>query len=93
MEIPGAMIAHSRSARMLIAAIMIGWGFLAAMTGLVQTATQFNIIRFLLGTRRKELILSGGDCLHDALVPASGSRQSDRTVHDGCSGFERYRRR
>jgi len=49
MEIPGAMFAHSRSARTWIAAIMIGWGFLASLTGLVQTATEFNIIRFLLG--------------------------------------------
>ena len=49
MEIPGAMFAHSRSARTFIAAIMVAWGLLAALTGLVQTATQFNIIRFLLG--------------------------------------------
>jgi ACS family tartrate transporter-like MFS transporter len=49
LEIPGAMIAHSRSARAWIAAIMIAWGILASITGLVQTATQFNIIRFLLG--------------------------------------------
>src|ERR1035438_7847028 len=49
LEIPGAMFAHSRSARRWIAAIMIGWGLLASLTGLVQTATQFNIIRFLLG--------------------------------------------
>ena len=49
LEIPGAMVAHSRSARKWIAAIMIGWGVLASLTGLVETATQFNIIRFLLG--------------------------------------------
>lgn len=49
LEIPGAMFAHSRSARRWIAAIMIGWGLLASLTGLVQTPTQFNIIRFLLG--------------------------------------------
>jgi len=49
LEIPGAMVAHSRSARTWIAAIMIGWGFLASLTGFVETATQFNIIRFLLG--------------------------------------------
>ena len=49
LEIPGAMFAHSRSARTWIASIMIGWGLLASLTGLVQTATQFNIIRFLLG--------------------------------------------
>jgi MFS transporter, ACS family, tartrate transporter len=49
LEIPGAMFAHSRSARTFIAAIMIAWGVLASLTGLVQTATQFNVIRFLLG--------------------------------------------
>jgi ACS family tartrate transporter-like MFS transporter len=49
LEIPGAMVAHSRSARRWIAAIMVAWGALASLTGLVETATQFNIIRFLLG--------------------------------------------
>src|SRR5260370_19759187 len=49
LEIPGAMAAHSRSARTWLAPIMIGWGMLASVTGLVQTATHFNIIRFLLG--------------------------------------------
>jgi ACS family tartrate transporter-like MFS transporter len=49
LEIPGAMVAHSRSARTWIAAIMIVWGTLAAITGLIHTATEFNIIRFFLG--------------------------------------------
>ena len=49
LEIPGAMVAHSRSARKWIAAIMVAWGVLASLTGLVESATQFNIIRFLLG--------------------------------------------
>ena len=49
LEIPGAMFAHSRSARTWIAGIMIGWGILASLTGLIHTAAQFNIIRFLLG--------------------------------------------
>ena len=49
LEIPGAMLAQSWSARKWIAAIMIGWGTLAAFTGLIQNATQFNCIRFLLG--------------------------------------------
>ena len=49
LEIPGAMIAHSRSARIWIASIMITWGALASLTGLIHTATQFNIIRFFLG--------------------------------------------
>src|SRR5579864_75859 len=49
LEIPGAMLAQSWSARKWIAAIMIFWGSLAAFTGLIHTAFQFNTIRFLLG--------------------------------------------
>jgi len=49
LEIPGAMLADSWSARRWIAAIMIGWGMLASATGLIRTATEFNAIRFLLG--------------------------------------------
>jgi ACS family tartrate transporter-like MFS transporter len=52
LEIPGAMVAHSRSARTWIAAIMIAWGLLASLTGFVQTATQFNIIAFCWGRQR-----------------------------------------
>src|SRR5216683_2863850 len=44
LEIPGAMLAHTWSARKWIASIMIGWGMLAAFTGLIHSATQFNII-------------------------------------------------
>jgi MFS transporter, ACS family, tartrate transporter len=49
LEIPGAMFAHSRSARTWIAGIMIAWGILASLTGLIHTAAQFSVIRFLLG--------------------------------------------
>jgi len=49
LEIPGAMLAQSWSARKWIASIMIGWGILAALTGLIHSAVEFNIIRFLLG--------------------------------------------
>ena len=49
LEIPGAMLAQSWSARKWIAGIMIVWGLLAGLTGLIQTAAQFNAIRFLLG--------------------------------------------
>jgi ACS family tartrate transporter-like MFS transporter len=49
LEIPGAMLAESWSARKWIASIMIVWGILAGITGTIQTATEFNIIRFLLG--------------------------------------------
>ena len=49
LEIPGAMLAQSWSARKWIAAIMIVWGLLASVTGLIQSSTQFNAIRFVLG--------------------------------------------
>ena len=49
LEIPGAMLAHSWSARKWIAMIMVCWGILASLTGLIHTSTQFNVIRFLLG--------------------------------------------
>jgi len=49
LEIPGAMLAQSWSARKWIATIMIGWGTLAAFTGLIHSAAEFNAIRFLLG--------------------------------------------
>jgi MFS transporter, ACS family, tartrate transporter len=49
LEIPGAMLAQAWSARKWIAAIMIAWGSLAAFTGLIHSAMEFNVIRFLLG--------------------------------------------
>lgn len=49
LQIPGAIVAQRWSVRKWIAAIMIGWGLLASLTGLIHNATQFNIIRFLLG--------------------------------------------
>jgi len=49
LEIPGAMLAESWSARKWIAGIMIAWGLLAGFTGFIHTAIEFNTIRFLLG--------------------------------------------
>src|SRR5436190_4262730 len=49
LEIPGAMLVESWSARKWIATIMIGWGILSSFTGLIHNALEFNIIRFLLG--------------------------------------------
>ena len=49
LEIPGAVLAQSWSARKWIAAIMVVWGTLAGLTGLIHTPFQFNTIRFLLG--------------------------------------------
>ena len=49
LEIPGAMLAQSWSARRWIALIMAAWGVLATITGFIQDARQLYIIRFLLG--------------------------------------------
>lgn len=49
LEVPGGILAELWSARKWIARILISWGFLASLTGLIHTATQFYAIRFLLG--------------------------------------------
>jgi ACS family tartrate transporter-like MFS transporter len=49
LEIPGALLVETWSARKWIARIMISWGLLAATTGMIQNATQFYVIRFCLG--------------------------------------------
>ena len=49
LEIPGAMLVEVWSARRWIAGIMVMWGVLAGFTGLIHSATEFSIIRFLLG--------------------------------------------
>jgi MFS transporter, ACS family, tartrate transporter len=49
LQIPGAVLAQRWSARKWIAAVMIVWGLLASLTGLIQTSIQFNVIRFLVG--------------------------------------------
>ncbi len=49
LEIPGTLIVEMWSARKWIARIMISWGFVAALTGLIHTAPQFYWARFLLG--------------------------------------------
>ena len=49
LEIPGSILVEKWSARKWIARIMISWGILAVACGFVQNATQFYLIRFLLG--------------------------------------------
>jgi ACS family tartrate transporter-like MFS transporter len=48
-EIPGAVLVERWSARRWISRIMISWGIITALVGLVHTAHQFYIARFLLG--------------------------------------------
>jgi ACS family tartrate transporter-like MFS transporter len=49
LQIPGALLVERWSARRMISATMIIWGSLTALTGLVHTAGQLYLARFLLG--------------------------------------------
>ena len=49
LEVPGTLLVEMWSARKWIARIMISWGVVAALTGLVHTAPQFYWARFALG--------------------------------------------
>lgn len=49
LEIPGTLLVERWSARKWIARIMISWGIVASLTGLIHNAQQFYWIRFLLG--------------------------------------------
>ena len=48
-EVPSNIYLHKLGARVWIARIMITWGLIGAAMAFVQTATQFYILRFLLG--------------------------------------------
>ena len=48
-EVPSNILMHKVGARIWIARIMITWGILSAVLMFVQNATQFYILRFLLG--------------------------------------------
>jgi len=49
LQIPGALLVERWSARRMISATMMIWGLLTALTGLVHTAHQLYLARFLLG--------------------------------------------
>ena len=49
LEVPGGILAELWSARKWIARILISWGALASLTGLIHSASQFYTIRFFLG--------------------------------------------
>ena len=49
LEIPGAVIVERWSARRWIARIMISWGVITVLVGLVHTSRQFYAARFFLG--------------------------------------------
>ena len=49
LEIPGTLIVERWSARKWLSRIMISWGFIAALTAMVQVPWHFYLVRFLLG--------------------------------------------
>lgn len=49
LEIPGSLLVELWSARKWIARIMISWGVIGSLTGLIHTAHQFYWARFILG--------------------------------------------
>jgi MFS transporter, ACS family, tartrate transporter len=49
LEIPGSLLVEVWSARKWIARIMLSWGLVASLTGLIHTAGQFYWARFVLG--------------------------------------------
>ncbi len=49
LEIPGTLVVELWSARKWIARIMISWGLVGSLTGLIHTAHQFYWARFILG--------------------------------------------
>jgi ACS family tartrate transporter-like MFS transporter len=48
-EIPSNLLLHRIGARVWIARILLSWGMVATLTGLVQTVQQLYVLRFLLG--------------------------------------------
>src|SRR5262249_50125050 len=48
-EIPSNLLLHRIGARVWIARILLSWGIVATLTGLVQTVNQLYVLRFLLG--------------------------------------------
>jgi ACS family tartrate transporter-like MFS transporter len=48
-EVPSNLLLHRIGARIWIARILLSWGIVAMLTGLVQSVAQFYVVRFLLG--------------------------------------------
>src|SRR3974377_1154531 len=49
LEVPGGLLGEVWSARKWIARILISWGLVSSLTGLIHTTQQFYLARLLLG--------------------------------------------
>jgi sugar phosphate permease len=54
-EIPGALVAEKYSPRLWLARIMISWGVISGLMAFMHTASQFYLLRFLLGAAEASL--------------------------------------
>ncbi len=54
-EIPGALVAERYSPRLWLARIMISWGVVSGLLAFMHTASQFYLLRFLLGAAEASL--------------------------------------
>lgn len=54
-EVPGALIAERYSPKWWLARIMISWGLLTFLMAFITTATQFYVLRFLIGAAEASL--------------------------------------
>jgi len=57
LEIPSNLLLHKIGTRVWIARILLSWGMVAVLTGLVRNASQLYLARFFLG------LAEAGDCL------------------------------
>jgi len=74
-EIPSNLLLHKLGARIWIARILITWGILATLTGLVNSVQQLYAVRFLLGLAEAGLF-SGNRFVPDVLVSATDQAQA-----------------
>ena len=84
LQIPGALMIERWSARRCITSILIAWGSLTALTGLVHTPGQLYGARLLLrcGGGR---VFPWRRCVPEPLVHSRGSRQGRKQFHGGHS--------
>ena len=80
-EIPSNLLLHKIGARIWIARILITWGIVAMLTGVVHTVHQLYVVRFLFGAGGSGLF-PWNPVVSDLLVSPEGTGAGDCAVHD-----------
>ena len=74
-EIPGALIAERYGPRLWLARIMISWGLVSGLMAFMTTATEFYLLRFLLGVAEASLYpVIYASCIPRFFPPAERAR-------------------